>query len=133
MTIGWSFLTYVRNANAMVCRPRISLICVGPKAQDVLRRYLLRPAEQHCFESQYAEVDHYTEAAYKQAIRAAARRAGVPHWTPNQLRHTAATVTRRDFGLEGAQVHLGHRRANVTEIYAERNLSLAKEIARKIG
>jgi integrase len=38
------------------------------------------------------------------------------HWSPNQLRHTAATQIRRRFGLEAAQVVLGHATANVTEV-----------------
>ncbi len=54
-------------------------------------------------------------------------------WSPNQLRHTAGTKVRKLFGLEGAQMHLGHSKANTTEIYAERNLDLAREIARQIG
>jgi integrase len=54
-------------------------------------------------------------------------------WAPNRLRHTAGTEIRKRFGLEGAQVALGHSKANVTEIYAERDLSKAVEIARQVG
>jgi integrase len=56
-------------------------------------------------------------------------------WHPNQLRHTFATKVRRmpDGGLEAAQVLLGHSRADVTQIYAERNDQLAATIAAKIG
>lgn len=54
-------------------------------------------------------------------------------WAPNQLRHTAGTEIRRQFGLEAAQVILGHSRADVTQIYSERDLSKAAEIARQIG
>ena len=50
-------------------------------------------------------------------------------WTPNQLRHAAATEIRRAFGLEAAQVILGHSRADVTQIYAERDLQKASDIA----
>jgi len=57
----------------------------------------------------------------------------IPHWHPNQLRHSAATEIRRLFGLEAAQVTLGHSRADVTQVYAERDMRLAAEIARKIG
>jgi integrase len=57
----------------------------------------------------------------------------VPHWHPNQLRHLHATEVRRQFGLEAAQVALGHSQAQVTEIYAERNLGLAVQVAAKIG
>jgi integrase len=44
-------------------------------------------------------------------------------WSPNQLRHSAATEIRRHFGLEAAQVILGHSQANVTQVYAERDMS----------
>ncbi|MFO0796360.1 MAG: site-specific integrase [Gemmataceae bacterium] len=57
----------------------------------------------------------------------------VPHWHPNQLRHTHGTVVRHRYGLEGAQVALGHERADVTQVYAERNSALAIEIAAEIG
>jgi integrase len=57
----------------------------------------------------------------------------VPHWHPHQLRHTHATEVRRRFGLEAAQVSLGHSQANVTQIYAERDLSLAVRVATQIG
>jgi integrase len=54
-------------------------------------------------------------------------------WHPNQLRHSAATTVRAAFGLEAAQVVLGHSKANTTEIYAERDLSKAVEVMREIG
>jgi site-specific recombinase XerC len=54
-------------------------------------------------------------------------------WSPNRLRHSAATKIRRQFGLEAAQCVLGHSNAAVTEVYAERDLQKAVEVARKIG
>ena len=54
-------------------------------------------------------------------------------WCPNRLRHTAATDFRKKFGLEAAQVVLGHIHADVTQIYAERDLSQAIQIAREVG
>ena len=57
----------------------------------------------------------------------------LPEWTPNQLRHSAATEIRKHFGLEAAQVTLGHSEANVTQIYAERDMTLATEVMRKLG
>ncbi|MFO0938341.1 MAG: tyrosine-type recombinase/integrase [Gemmataceae bacterium] len=57
----------------------------------------------------------------------------IPHWHPNQLRHTHATKVRAMFGLEAAQVALGHARADVTQIYAEKNMALAAEVAVKMG
>ncbi|TWU23838.1 tyrosine-type recombinase/integrase [Bythopirellula polymerisocia] len=54
-------------------------------------------------------------------------------WSPNQLRHSAATEVRREFGLEAAQIILGHSQANVTEVYAERDLAVGLRVAAKIG
>ncbi len=77
--------------------------------------------------------DHYDEAAYARAITRAAKAAGVAHWTPNQLRHLYATEIRALLGLEAAQLMLGHKRADVTQIYAERDFNKAVEIARSQG
>jgi integrase len=63
----------------------------------------------------------------------ACKAAAIPHWHPHQLRHTHATEVRRRFGLEAAQVTLGHAQAQVTEVYAERDLALAAKVARQIG
>ena len=55
------------------------------------------------------------------------------HWHPNQLRHLFASEVRRGHGLEAAQVLLGHARADVTQVYAERNKEFAANVAAKIG
>ena len=44
-----------------------------------------------------------------------------------------ATRLRRDYGLEVAQVILGHRTADVTQVYAERDQAKAREIMAKSG
>ena len=54
-------------------------------------------------------------------------------WSPNRLRHNAATLLRKQFGIEAARVVLGHSSAGVTEIYAEQDLSKAAEIMAKVG
>lgn len=54
-------------------------------------------------------------------------------WSPNQLRHAAGTMVRKQFGLEAAQVVLGHSQADTTQIYAERDLELAAKVAREVG
>jgi integrase len=61
------------------------------------------------------------------------RSAAIPHWHPHMARHSHATEVRRQFGLEAAQVALGHAQANVTEIYAERDLARAVNVAKQIG
>ncbi len=55
-------------------------------------------------------------------------------WHPHQLRHTAGTVIRREFGLEAAQLALGHSSAKVTDaVYAERNMAKVIEVMKRTG
>jgi integrase len=78
--------------------------------------------------------DHYTGAAYRRTIDRACNRAGVPRWHPHQLRHTAGTLIRREFGLEAARVILGHSSAQVTDaVYAQRDLKNVVEVMQKIS
>jgi integrase len=146
-------------------RGRERVVYIGPRAQAILRPYLLRPAEEYCFSPREAVRQHrarlranrkskrtptqspgrgkakpkrapgtqYTKDSYRVAIQRACRRAGLEQWSPNQLRHAAGTQARALFGLEAAQVILGHAKADVTQIYAERDRQLARDVARKIG
>lgn len=109
--------------------------------------HLRRNAAQQVTRAKRRPVGQYTVTAYDRAIRRAVvkaneRRAGlagmgnfdpVPHWHPNQLRHAHGTRVRRQFGLEAAQVVLGHARADVTQVYAETDLLRATRVAGEIG
>jgi integrase len=55
------------------------------------------------------------------------------HWHPHQLRHTAATKIRREFGLDVARVILGHRSPQITELYAELDIGRAAEVMARFG
>jgi site-specific recombinase XerD len=154
---------------------RQRIICVGPKAQDVLRPYLLRDKTAYCFVPRESEQKRnvlrrenrqspmtpsqarrrpsgnrgrapgarYSVDAYRRAIARAIDQANheraergqelLPHWYPNQLRHSAGTEIRKRFGLEAAQVALGHSKADVTQIYAERDLKLAAQVMGEVG
>jgi len=61
------------------------------------------------------------------------KKAGVPPWSPNQLRKLRATEVRKDYGLEASQVVLNHANAEITQIYAARDLDLATRIAAETG
>ena len=75
----------------------------------------------------------YTPHTYTTAIAKAAKKGEIEHWHPNQLRHSFASVVRKSHGLEAAQVLLGHSKADVTQVSAERDLTLAAEVAAKMG
>jgi integrase len=93
--------------------------------------------------------NHYSSGAYRRAIHRGCDKAfpappeltgeeaaawhSSHRWSPNQLRHTAATEIRRNYGLEAAQIILGHAQADVTQIYAERDIAKGLEVASQIG
>lgn len=179
---------------------RERVIPIGPKGQEILRPYLLREKESHCFspvdsekkrheelhsnrktplscgnrpgknrkrKPKRAAGEEYTADSYRRAIHRACDLAFPPpeplsqrdgetksqrldrltdkqraelekwqsdhRWSPNRLRHSAGTEIRKRFGLEAAQVILGHASADVTQVYAERDLQKAVEIMREVG
>jgi integrase len=57
----------------------------------------------------------------------------VPHWHPHQLRHAVATQLRKRYGLEVAQVMLGHATLTAAQIYAAKNIELAAKVAGEVG
>jgi integrase len=75
----------------------------------------------------------YDKHGYRQAIARACKKAGIPAWHPHQLRHAVATRIRARYGLEAAQVVLGHAKADVTQVYAERDLSKAVGVMAEVG
>ena len=109
-----------------------------------------RPGTNRKARPQRAPKVQYTKDSYARAIRRGVDKANksiledakefqidnpalLAYWAPNRLRHAAGTEIRHQFGLEGAQVVLGHAKADVTQVYAERDMALAAEIMQKIG
>lgn len=109
------------------------VVYLGSKAAEACKPFLLNKAPDSFVFIASGENTPYKPTSYGRAISRAAKRAGVSHWSPYQLRHLFATEIRARFGLEAAQVALGHKFADVTQIYAERDEGLARTIARALG
>ena len=77
--------------------------------------------------------ERYDRDGYRRAIEYGIKKAVVPHWHPHQLRHLCATRVRAEFGLDSAQVILGHQSASITETYAEANRAKAIKVIGVIG
>ncbi len=75
----------------------------------------------------------YTPNSYSHAVLKACVKAGVEPWSPNQLRHSFASIIRKRYGLETAGATLGHSKMSATEIYAERDGGLAMQVAAEMG
>lgn len=127
-------------------------------AREAIEDYMNRPADAYCFSPVEAEAwfraklratrtgggsrkklserpqrkpgTQYTALSYRRAIERAAKRAGVPHWHPYQLRHLAGTIVREAIDAEAAQAFLGHARLNMTEHYAKVSERKAIEAAK---
>lgn len=120
------------------------VVLIGPIAQAVLRPYLRRPGDMPCFSPKEAQRqrgqatrsqrigDCYKTRSYRRAVEYASKQAGVD-WSPNQLRHSRGTIVRDRFGLDAAQVILGHTHAKTTEIYAKAALESAEAVAATLG
>ncbi len=78
--------------------------------------------------------DCYSKHGLNTAVRNACDKAGIPRWSPGQLRKTRATQARRDGDLETAQQILGHSSKQTTERhYAAVDLSRAEANALQFG
>lgn len=77
--------------------------------------------------------DHYTPISFRRAVKRLCDQARVPRWTPNRLRHNAATRFRKRYGIEVARILLGHRKMNTTEVYAEQDRCKAARAAFRLG
>lgn len=77
--------------------------------------------------------EHFDVRTYARTINRLCTDLNVPAWSPNQLRHNAATRLRQHFGLDVAQAALGHSRADITEIYAELDIAKASRAMEAVG
>ena len=75
----------------------------------------------------------YTTQSYSKAIKRVCEANGIGHWSPNQLRHAAATGVRDSMGLEAASAILGHADIETTKIYAKRSDEIRRQAARQLG
>ncbi len=133
------------------CFSPVESVALRHKEQRTKRKTRVQPSQRNRQKAKPKNPPRtsYNKDSYNRAIRRAIEKANkarleeaadmgvklilLPHWHANQLRHSRATEVRQKFGLEAAQVLLGHARADVTQVYAERDTALAVEVSRKIG
>jgi integrase len=90
------------------------------------------PGERYDTRSYYHAVLYGIHRANREAKKA--ERPEISHWHPNQLRHSAGTRIRREFGLDVARAVLGHSSPVVTEqYYAELDMGKATEAMQRLG
>lgn len=99
------------------------------------RRTKVQPSQQDRRKTKPKRVpgQRYTTISYGHAIADACDRAGVPRWSPNQLRHSVGTLVRKEYDLETAKAVLGHSSVIPTQVYAERDEEAARTAMAKLG
>lgn len=117
--------TYRPSTHKTRYRGKERVVFIGPRAREVVLPRLVATGRGVIFPTRRDNL--------RSAVVRACARAGVPVWTPNQLRHAFATEVRARLGLEAAQVALGHSEANVTQVYAERDMAKARAAALMVG
>ncbi len=137
----------VRSANAITVRRAVVAALVAEVDTDTVRRRSARLSPRVLVDAVgqtkldigavvrllvAAAVDEpEAKKIAERVAKAIAKVEVMKRWTPHQLRHTAGTELRREFGVETAQVTLGHKNIDVTEVYAEKNMdAVARAIAR---
>lgn len=94
------------------------------------KRYGKRPTKKN---PQRSPRDVYTNFSYNRSIAKACKRAAIAKWCPNRLRHNAATLVRKLYGIELARIILGHSTVATSELYAEVDLEKAARAMSAIG
>jgi integrase len=114
-------------------------------AQRLVRKSKVQPSQLNRKKAKPKRTpsEVYKTYSYRQAIQYGIEKANrllreqslpeIPMWHPHQLRHSAATRLRREFGLDTARAVLGHSTPVVTEVYAELDAAKASEAMAKIG
>jgi len=95
-------------------------------AEELTRRKALTRSERRALDAELVAWKAEHRAGLKEWERA-------HHWHPHQLRHSAATRLRREYGIEVARIVLGHESPTVTALYAEADQEKAREVMARAG
>ncbi len=120
--------------------PVVAQAILGPLLRENLDEPIFSPLDtKEYFENAPKDKTRrfYTTGSYGKSIVyaiARAKKTGVtiPHWQPNQLRHSIATDLRRTVGIEAASSYLGHAKPDTTLIYAEQTELALRETAKGV-
>jgi integrase len=152
---------YAPAAHKTSWKGKTRLVAIGPRAQALLAPlladlkpddYVFSPAKtlaqigrgnqfkKHGYSRHY-ETQQYAQLVDRAIGRANAPRveAGwhaselVPRWSPNQLRHLAATVVGDELDREHARALLGQSSADVIDVYLEQQMGKAGRAAAQCG
>lgn len=128
---------YLEAAGMPEGKPRVIDETLDEALAHAESKFLFKPADSLPWKPKKGRKrpigERYSVRSYGRAITRACVEAGAKKWTPNQLRHSAATRIGSEFGPEYARIILGHSTLGTTRIYMEDDLVKAAEAMRKAG
>jgi len=131
--IEWAgtFATYQPLSHKSAWRGKARSIELGPRSQAIVREWLQPDLMAYLFTTKHG--NPYAVRTLRTLVVRACEKAGVPEFSPNQIRHTALQRYRREFGIETARIVAGHSHMDTTMIYTARDRAIAREAAQRLG
>lgn len=129
----------VREANKNLHRDKPRVVWFGPRAQALLAPFLGRAEPGRPMFSfpprrpggRWVPIGRLR---YNRLVVAACKRAGVPPWTPHQLRHTYATAVFERYESDAAVgIAIGDSPEVAREVCVDPDDSVRRRIARELG
>lgn len=128
---------------------RTRTIAVGPRARAILQRWWQGKADGDIIFSRgdlrratagpvkmrrlRTDGNAFDQADLRQRVKRAASQAGVPHWTPYQLRHSGLTAIRSTGGVDAAQAQADHADTRTLQRYAGPDISRQAAAVEAVG
>ena len=119
-------------------------IPLSPKAQSIIQQashredgslahgheYLFRPS--HASHARGKTSELYRDSSYRRAITRACEKAGIPPWTPHQVRKLVCHEIGNRWGTDGIRAVIGHADSRMADYYSpdrcEAGLAIVKEM-----
>jgi integrase len=142
---GTAVWVAVPHSHKTLWRGKPRAVCLGPRAQELLRPLLGRGAGDYLFGPARAPGKPFTAQSYGKAVAAGIWRANrercrqdpplamVPDWRPNQLRHAAACSASEATDRSHAAAFLGHAGLDTIAVYVQQEMAKAARVASLIG
>lgn len=147
---------FVREGEFLIWSPRhktesrgvVLRLPLGPRAQAILTTFLADQTDRRIFSPRASNrnrryKDYYLPVNYNACLRGGIQKLNrklaktqtppLPLWSPHQLRHAKGTMVRAIYGLEATAAVLGHEELSTSEIYSQKRMDLAQQVARETG
>lgn len=124
----------------MAYRKQRRAIPLGDKTVRLLKTWIAKAptADSYLFRPEQVRKSRlkgtqFSDTSYAHSLAAYCKKASVPRFAPNQIRHTVGEEVRRTHGLDHVQALLGHKNRQSSERYAPVIQELAAVVAKKRG